>query len=177
VDGLYVLRQVRHTIQDDLAVLMISARDAENDRIRSLDQGADDFLAKPFSLHELLARVRALLRRAERIKRSLNGATRAAPFLLGHGELLLDLPGRTATLAGQKLRLTRSEFELLSYLVQHVGCSFSRANLQERVWQQCHVPGDRAVDNIVLRLRRKLGPYASDLETVWGVGYRFKLRD
>jgi DNA-binding response OmpR family regulator len=176
LDGLYVLRQIRNTIVKDPAVLMISARGAETDRIRSLDQGADDFLSKPFSLLELLARVRALLRRTERIKRSLTDGGTNHHTRLYHGELMVDAQARSASLSGEFLDLTRSEFDLLTYLMSHPGRSFTRSDLQEFVWHQCHVPGDRSVDNIVLRLRRKLGQYGGDLETVWGVGYRLIAR-
>ncbi|HMN27043.1 MAG TPA: response regulator transcription factor, partial [Caldilineaceae bacterium] len=182
--GLQLLRHVRQVLQqDNIRVLMLARDDDTNTKkcVRGLDCGADDFMTLPLSLLELSARVRALLRRLRYLKDGqpfdwTPHAIQPHFNTLWHGELILDRPERTAYLAGQSLHLSRGEFELLTCLMQDPGRCYSRAELQQSIWQQCQAPGDRSVDNIVLRLRRKLGIYRGDLETVWGVGYRLKPR-
>lgn len=174
LDGLQVLSYVRGTMACEIPVLMISARTDEPDLVRSLEMGADDYLTKPFGLAELVARVRALLRRTvQRNGAHLNNVESSEMSQpLQVGSVVLHPDTHVATLDGQPLKLTRSEFYLLAYLMQHVGQTFSRAHLQETIWNQRHIPGDRSVDNVVLRLRKKLGSFSIYLESVWGVGYR-----
>ena len=174
LDGLEVLRRLRE--EAPTPVLMLTARGEEIDRVMGLEVGADDYLTKPFGTRELLARVRALLRRKELLQKTLE-ADRGRPDgegRLGHGPLDLFPQDHRATLDGGELELTPTEFELLRLLMRNPGRTFSRSYLLQTVWDASYVGGDRSVDNAVMRLRRKLGPAGGDLETVWGVGYRLR---
>lgn len=170
LDGLEVLRRVRQA--SAVPVLMLTARTEETDRVIGLEVGADDYLTKPFSLRELIARVRALLRRIERVQQIVAADRCREAQTLTHGPLTLDPQAYQATLDGASLDLTRTEFDLLHLLLRNPGRAFSRAYLLDTVWGENYVPGDRSVDNAVLRLRKKLGPMGEAIETVWGVGYR-----
>jgi len=172
IDGLEVLRRLRQTAPTP--VLMLTARDAEVDRVVGLELGADDYLTKPFSMRELLARVRALLRRVELIEQTLQADRTATEKIVQYGPLRLDAQAHQSTLNQQPLDLSRTEFRLLYLLLRHPGRAFSRDYLLDTVWGQEYVEGDRAVDNVILRLRRKLGPLGQEIETVWGVGYRWR---
>jgi DNA-binding response OmpR family regulator len=173
LDGLQVLRRLRAMLTSDVPVLMLSGRGDEMDRVLGLEVGADDYLAKPFSINELMARVRAMLRRGERIHAAASPVGTPSP-LLRYGEIVLDITHHTAHIQDKDLELTRNEFALLSFLMRNPGRTFSRSDLQESIWHQYYVNGDRTVDNVVLRLRRKLGVYRDHLETVWGIGYRLR---
>jgi two-component system alkaline phosphatase synthesis response regulator PhoP len=148
-----------------LPVLLLTARGEEEDRLRGLNAGADDYVVKPFSPREVVARVRALLRRAgvgERIEA---------------GDLALNLPARTVTLRGQPVTLSRTEFDLLATLAQYPGLIWARERLMERVWGPNYPGVTRVVDVHIASVRRKLGddPDAPTfIETVRGVGYRFR---
>jgi DNA-binding response OmpR family regulator len=170
LNGLDVLRRIRQ--QSAVPVLMLTARGDPMDRVVGLEVGADDYLVKPFNLPELVARVRALLRRAERIREML--ATDQTPHqaLIRYGSLTLDPQAHACTLDGQPLELTPIEFELLSLFLAHPGRTFNRIYLVETVWKSAYIEGDRAVDNAVLRLRKKLNRMGDCLETVRGLGYR-----
>jgi DNA-binding response OmpR family regulator len=172
LDGLEVLRHIR---QDDaIPVLMLTARDEEADRVIGLEVGADDYLTKPFGMRELIARVRALLRRIERVEQILAADRAGADDALTYGPLCLDPEAYRATLDGDPLDLTRTEFELLHLLMRNPGRAFSRSYLLDTVWGETYITGDRSVDNAILRLRRKLGELGEAIETVWGVGYRLR---
>ncbi|MFI5283617.1 MAG: response regulator transcription factor [Candidatus Dormibacterales bacterium] len=167
MDGLAVCRRLReHHL---MPIIMVTARGDEVDRVLGLEVGADDYLVKPFSIRELLARVRAMLRRVE-----LDGrGRRAGDEQIQTGPLSVDPTSRLASLDGTQVHLTRKEFDLLVLLVSHPGRAFSREFLVERVWGNEFGGFDRAVDTHVTRLRRKLGPFGERIVTVWGVGYRF----
>jgi DNA-binding response OmpR family regulator len=170
LDGLEVLRRIRQT--SAVPVLMLTARVEEVDRVVGLEVGADDYLTKPFSMRELIARVRALLRRISQMQQILEEDRRAGTGRLDYAGLRLDPEAYQVTLDGQPLELTRTEFELLHFLMRSPGRAFSRAYLLDAVWGEYFVAGDRSVDNAILRLRRKLGDLGDRIETVWGVGYR-----
>jgi DNA-binding response OmpR family regulator len=172
LDGLAVLRQVRQTA--GTPVLMLTARNEEADRVIGLEVGADDYLTKPFSMRELLARVHALLRRVEMIRQLLSADQEPGVEALSYGALRLDPAARQVTLAGAAVDISATEFALLSLLLRHPGRAFSRAYLLEAVWEEDYIGGDRSVDNAILRLRKKLGPLGEAIETVWGVGYRLR---
>jgi len=161
LDGLSVCRAVR-AAGASVPILMLTARAEVGERIAGLDAGADDYLAKPFDLGELLARVRALARR---------GAT---PTLVA-GPLRIDRGNNTATLDGRKLELTPRELALLVFLVSHAGKAVARTELLARVWETSFDPGSNVVEVHVKNLRGKLGAHAEALETVRGVGYRWRL--
>jgi DNA-binding response OmpR family regulator len=174
LDGLEVLRRMRQSAATP--VLMLTARSEETDRVVGLEVGADDYLTKPFGVRELVARVRALLRRTELIRRTLladRDGDGEGPTL-SRGSLRLDPAGHLATLQGQALDLSPTEFALLHLLLRSPGRAFSRAYLLDTVWRESYFGGDRSVDNAVLRLRKKLGPLGDAIETVWGVGYRLR---
>jgi len=174
MDGLEVLRRLRQS--SPVPVLMLTARAEEVDRVIGLEVGADDYLTKPFGSRELVARIRALLRRHERLHEMLAADQSSATTALRLGALELDPDGHTARLQGEQLELTRTEFELLHLLLRNRGRAFSRAYLHHTVWGEPAVEGDRSVDNAILRLRRKLGAMGDAIETVWGVGYRLSTR-
>jgi DNA-binding response OmpR family regulator len=174
LDGLEVLRQIRQS--SAVPVLMLTARGEEADRVIGLEVGADDYLVKPFGMRELIARVRALLRRIERVQQILDDDRQVAGPPLSHGPLCVNPQTRQAHLDGECLELTRTEFDLLCLLLRNPGRVFSRTYLLDTVWGENYVAGDRSVDNAILRLRKKLGPVGDIIETVWGVGYRLQDR-
>jgi DNA-binding response OmpR family regulator len=161
VDGFELCRQLRG--DGDVPILILTARDEEADRVIGLELGADDYLTKPFSPRELVARVRAVLRRAE-----------PAPSdsrVLEVGELRIDLRMRRATFAGSQLALRTLEFELLAELARNAGQVVRRDQLLDRVWGLTFAGGTRTVDVHVAQLRKKLGR-PDVIHTVRGVGYR-----
>ena len=172
LDGLEVLRQIRQS--SATPVLMLTARDEEADRVIGLEVGADDYLTKPFSMRELMARVRALLRRIERVRQILETDRAGGDAVIKYGPLRLDPQAYQANLADEPLDLTRTEFELLHLLLRNPGRAFSRSYLLDMVWGETYVIGDRSVDKAILRLRRKLGDLGEAIETVWGIGYRLR---
>jgi DNA-binding response OmpR family regulator len=148
----------------DVPVVILTARDTEVDRILGLELGADDYVTKPFSPRELVARIRAILRRSEPSTRSGAGTLRI-------GEVEVDLDRHEIRLAGDVVALTTREFDLLAYLADNEGLVLSRRQLLDGVWGADWVGDDRTVDVHVRQLRKKLGA-ALPLSTVWGVGYR-----
>jgi DNA-binding response OmpR family regulator len=172
LDGLEVLRRLRANAPTP--VLMLTARDDEADRVLGLEVGADDYLTKPFSMRELLARVRALFRRGELIQQTLQADRSSEGAPLQRGGLLVDPQGFRVTLDGAPIDLTRTELLLLHLLLRNPGRAFSRDYLLDAIWGQNYVDGDRAVDNTILRLRKKLGALGDAIETVWGIGYRWQ---
>ena len=157
--GLSFLRRLRGQAEGaDLPVLMLTARATEVDRVEGLESGADDYLVKPFSTAELVARVRALLRRVQPAER------------YRVGELLVDNERGRVSLAGRQVELTRREFELISFLSAHPGRVFSRFELLDRVWGEDFLGTERTVDQHVAQLRSRLGEGL--IETVRGWGYR-----
>jgi DNA-binding response OmpR family regulator len=172
LDGLEVLRRLRQ--QSPIPVLMLTARDEEADRVIGLEVGADDYLTKPFSMRELIARVRALLRRLQHVQQILAADEARHKEAVAYGDLRLDPKDYRVTLAGEPLSLSRTEFDLLHLLLRNPGRAFSRDYLLDIVWGENYVIGDRSVDNAILRLRKKLGDLGETIETVWGVGYRLR---
>lgn len=169
IDGLTVCKELRR--KHLMPILMLTARGDVSDRVTGLEVGADDYLGKPFSIVELAARVASLLRRVALDTASVtDDATRPITF----ATLVLDVAGHRATLAGAALDLSRREMDLLEILMRHPGRTFSRDFLLERLWGADFDGLDRAVDTQMVRLRRKLGDLGACIETVWGVGYRFR---
>lgn len=169
LDGFEVLRRLRSF--SDAYVIMLTARAEEIDRIVGLSVGADDYLTKPFSPRELVARVRALLRRPRTGRLEGQGGRRQL------GELIIEVPSRTVTLRGEPLTLTATEFDLLATLAAEAGVVFSRQQLLDRVWGMDYVGDEHVVDVHLANLRRKLGDDAARprfIETVRRVGYRMR---
>lgn len=166
MDGLDVCRALRR--ESDVPIIMLTARVDEADRLIGLELGADDYITKPFSPRELVARVRAVLRR-------VRGGVHQ-PGLVRAGDLEIDLHGHRVTRAGEPIRLTRSEFNLLAVLAQHPGQTFTREQLLDRLHGVAYNGYDRSVDAHIKNLRRKLEPDPADpryVLTVYGIGYRF----
>lgn len=167
-DGMAILARIRHTpALSDVPVMMLTAKDSELDTVRALDGGADDYLAKPFGMMEMVSRVRALLRRARR-------SAPEKPASLSVGPIELWPSRRTATLDGEPLSLTMREFDLLEFLMRSPGVVFSRETLLQRVWGWDFDGGSRTVDVHVQQIRAKLGDSSDLIETVRGVGYRMR---
>jgi two-component system alkaline phosphatase synthesis response regulator PhoP len=166
MDGLDVCRALRR--ESDVPIIMLTARVDEADRLIGLELGADDYITKPFSPRELVARVRAVLRR-------VHGGVHQ-PGLVRAGDLEIDLQGHRVMRGGEAIDLTRSEFNLLALLAQHPGQTFSRAQLLDRLHGVAYDGYDRSVDAHVKNLRRKLELDPSEpryVLTVYGVGYKF----
>jgi DNA-binding response OmpR family regulator len=184
-DGLAVCRQIRE--QHLMPIIMLTARSEEIDRVMGLEVGADDYVVKPFSIRELLARVRSILRRVALDTGGTMPADRQVsagpevqaplpprPAPVVYGALRIDPADRRVTLRDQELDLTRREFDLLALLATHPGRAFSRDFLLERVWGFDFDGMDRTVDSHIAQVRRKLGAEGAHIATVWGVGYRWK---
>jgi len=185
-DGLAVCREIRrHHL---MPIIMLTARSEEIDRVMGLEVGADDYVVKPFSIRELVARVRSMLRRVALDTAMVSPGGDAAaqamsegrqslpstPAPIVRGPLRIDLAKRHATLNGRVLDLTRREFELLALLAANPGRAWSREFLIEQIWGHDYEGADRTVDSHVAQVRRKLGAQGDQIVTVWGVGYRWK---
>jgi len=167
-DGLAILARIRRTKgMSDVPVMMLTAKDSELDTVRALDGGADDYLAKPFGMMEMVSRVRALLRRSARTTTETSSSLLVGPIELWPSK-------RTAELEGEPLSLTMREFDLLAFLMRSPGEVFSREALLRRVWGWDFDGGSRTVDVHVQTIRSKLGEHASLIQTVRGVGYRLQ---
>jgi DNA-binding response OmpR family regulator len=181
LDGLSVCRRLRQTHL--MPIIMLTARSEEIDRVLGLEVGADDYVVKPFSMRELLARVRAMLRRVALDNSAATPPASggpAGPATTGGderplvcGPLRVNPAMRTAALDGAELDLTPKEYDLLALFAAHPGRAFSREYLLQQIWGYDYDGFDRTVDSHMTRLRRKLGPLGEKILTVWGVGYRF----
>ncbi|HEY7782778.1 MAG TPA: response regulator transcription factor [Ktedonobacterales bacterium] len=182
MDGLTVCRRVRE--RHLTPILMLTARGQEADRVLGLEVGADDYVVKPFSMLELMARVRALLRRLALDGRAfatagaqprpgMPFALPAPPEAIVRGPLRVDPATHTASLDNTPLDLTPREFDLLLLFVAYPGRVFSRGFLLKHLWAHDYEGLDRTVDTHITRLRKKLDPFGDRIVTVWGVGYRF----
>ncbi|HEX8100083.1 MAG TPA: response regulator transcription factor [Actinomycetota bacterium] len=169
MDGLEVCREIQKN--DWIPVLMLTARTEEADKVAGLAVGADDYLTKPFSMRELVARVRAIVRRVERIQQI------APTESLTRFDLIVDAARRRVVKGDEEVPLTPLEFEILLTLARAPGVVFSRDQLMEKVWGYHDYAGGRVVDSHVARIRRKLGDEAAEpkyVRTIHGVGYAFK---
>lgn len=175
LDGLAVARKVRE--RQVTPILMLTARGEETDVVLGLEVGADDYLTKPFRMRELLARVRAMLRRVTLLREEqTSGGDAGTDDLLRAGAIEISPAMRLATVQGQEIDLTPKEFDLLTMFLRHPGRAFSRDYLLERVWGDDTYVTDRTVDSHVQRLRKKMGDEAESIRTVWGIGYKFQPR-
>ena len=173
LDGLTLCRAIRaQGANMNAPILMLTARDNESDKVLGLESGADDYLTKPFGIREMLARVVALVRRADRVDAAQNAHARRVHAR----DLTLDADRRDAVVRGRPIDLTRQEFDLLYHLAARPGIVFSRAALLSKVWSDEVYVTERTVDTVVSRLRKKIEREAQDPElilTAWGVGYKF----
>ena len=168
MDGLAVLREIqKHT---EIPVLMLTARTDELDKVIGLELGAEDYMTKPFSMRELLARVNVILRRTQRMPQP-NGLQQVDT--IQWKSLLLDTVQHQVWVADNNIPLSPTEFALLELFLRNPGRIFNRSYLMETIWEQTYLPGDRSIDNAILRLRKKIMPAGEAIESVWGIGYRF----
>jgi len=179
--GLDVCRKVRES-KPEQAILMLTARTSEIDRVVGLELGADDYMAKPFSIRELQARVHALLRRVHLLQNSQRNTPENDDNSLCHGQLMINQRTHEVVLREQTLDLTSTEFDLLRFMVQHPNQVFSRAQLLDKVWGYQHSGYEHTVNSHINRLRNKLvsgQPQSNNttlpaiIQTVFGVGYKF----
>jgi two-component system alkaline phosphatase synthesis response regulator PhoP len=168
MDGLTVCQRLKNSDETrDIPIIIASAKGEEADIITGLEMGADDYVAKPFSPKVLIARMRALLRRTRQQPAEQGAAVRVH-------ELEIDPVRFKAWLAGQQLDLTSNEFHVLHYMARHVGWVFTRYQIVNAVRGEDYVVTERAIDVQIAGLRKKLGKHADYIETVRGIGYRFK---
>lgn len=171
LDGLDICRQLRGNY-DYVPILMLTSRDTELDRVCGLEVGADDYLTKPFSILELSARIKALLRRVDMVSHKQQEQTN----VLTRGELILDKSRHLVTVAGKPIELTAKEFDLIWFFASHPGRAFSRLDLLKEVWGYGHEGYEHTVNSHINRLRAKIEPDPAQpkfVHTIWGVGYRF----
>src|SRR5579884_3067299 len=171
IDGWDVCREIRRT--SDVPIIMLTAREGDEDKIVGLELGADDYVTKPFAPRELVARVKAILRRSSKYpeERSSQGE------ILDFGELRIEPDRREAWLHGESIQLRAKEYDLLTELARRPGFVFTREQLLQNVWGYDYFGDSGTIDVHVRRLRAKLKDDSSNprfIETVWGVGYRFK---
>ncbi len=171
MDGLELCRRLRAET-DYTPILMLTAKSSEVDRVVGLEIGADDYLTKPFSISELLARVKAIFRRVD----ALGAGRPPAPKRLNLGAMAIDVEKRSVTVAGQAIDLTAKEFDLLLQFAEHPGRVYSRQQLLDLVWGTGHMGYEHTVNSHINRLRGKIEDNPAEPEyvlTVWGVGYKF----
>ena len=165
-DGLELVKQLRkNVLTKRLPIIMVTAKTAEIDKVQGLDSGGDDYLTKPFSVMELISRVKALLRR------SMKGMDERT---LSIGEIFIDTERREVTVAGERCELTFKEYELLKLLMRNAGVVTSREEILGRVWETDFEGESRTIDMHIKTLRRKLGESANHIKTVRNVGYLFE---
>lgn len=171
IDGFQICREIRRT--SNVPIIMVTARGEDYDKIMGLDIGADDYIVKPFSPPEVMARVRAILRRIER-------EDSGDDHILSLENLVINLEDYTVTINNISISLTKKEFELLWALASHKNKVFSRDNLLDSLWGQDYYGDSRTVDSHIKRLRSKLDvlPHPHwEIKTIWGVGYKFEVKN
>lgn len=170
-DGLSICRKLRRESRY-VPILMLTSKSSELDRVLGLELGADDYVTKPFSVSELMARVKAIFRRVESLQKQGSGSDS-----LDIGPLRIDVPGRQVRIGEEPMTLTAREFDLLLHFARHPGCVFSRAQLLDNVWGYGHDGYEHTVNSHINRLRAKIEPdpaHPELIRTVWGVGYKLE---
>lgn len=169
-DGLTILQKLRNTpATKDLPIIMLTAKTSEIDIVQGLDNGADDYISKPFGVVELVSRIKAVLRRAQ-------GPSTAKSNVLVCDNLVLDQSSRLVTLQGEVIPLTLKEYELLLFFMENPGIALSRERIMEVVWGFSYEGESRTVDMHIVTLRQHLGPAGKHLKTVRGIGYRWETK-
>ena len=163
IDGLEVAREIRS--REKTPIILLTARDQEQDELKGFQIGVDEYIAKPFSPRVLVARVGALLRRTY---------PKAADEILQAGPITLDKQAHRVTASGKELELSFKEFELLTYFLENQGVALTRDNILNRVWNYDYFGDARTIDTHVKKLRAKMGKCGTMIKTIWGVGYKFE---
>lgn len=167
-DGLTILKKLRANRETaSIPVIMMTAKSSEFDVVRGLDLGADDYVAKPFGIMELLSRIKSVLRRSGRSSEKEKDKS-----ILTYGKITVDRNQHTVTVDGKEVTLTLKEFELLCYLILNQGIVLSREQIMQAVWDSPYALESRTIDMHIMSLRQKLGEEGSEIRTVRGVGYR-----
>ena len=172
LDGMEICRQLRNQ-KNYTPILMLTSKSSELDRVLGLEMGADDYVIKPFSVQELMARIKAILRRMKAIETS---SDQSDSYLIQRNNMLIDLEKRQVTIKENHIDLTAREFDLLTHFAKHPGKVFSRTQLLDQVWGYGYEGYEHTVNSHINRLRVKIeeNPSTPDyIETVWGVGYRY----
>lgn len=169
LDGFSTCKEIKK-FKPDIPVIMLSARGEEYDKLFGFELGIDDYIVKPFSPKELMARVNAVLSRK-------NASQSKAADVLKFQGLEINIPARTVSVDGEKIELTPKEYELLFYLIENKGIALSRSKLLSDIWGYDFFGDDRTIDTHVKNLRNALGPYRDFIETVRGVGYKFDVTE
>ncbi len=153
---------------EHVPIIFLTAKDTENDMVHGFNVGADDYISKPYSIREVIVRVKALLRRAASNSKSDSGE------LIGYKTLSIDIKKKKTMIANEEIQLTKKEFEILKLLLSHQGQVFSRDEMLSRIWTDEVYVLDRTIDVNITRLRKKLGPYGKNIITRLGYGYCFE---
>jgi DNA-binding response OmpR family regulator len=167
MSGFTLAGKLREEMKSDIPVIFLTAKDAENDLLTGFGLGADDYISKPFSINELIARIKAVLKRS-------SAGTETGRSILKTGTLELDRKMKRLVIGGEIIELTRKEFEILSLLVENPGKIFSREDILEIIWTRDVIVTDRTVDVNIARIRTKLGPFSPYLKNKTGYGYYFE---
>jgi DNA-binding response OmpR family regulator len=171
-DGLSICKAIREK-DNYMPILMLTAKDSELDRVLGLETGADDYVTKPFSITEVLARIKAIFRRSD----ALNSNNQTDPsHIIQRGLIVIDPDKHTVTVTDQQVDLTAKEFELLLFFARHPGRVYSRSELLDQIWGYGHDGYEHTVNSHINRLRVKIEPDSKHpvyIQTVWGVGYKF----
>lgn len=174
IDGIEVCRRLRNLT--NIPILMLTAKDQEIDKILGLGIGADDYMTKPFSINELLARIKAHLRRFLVLGSETDSAVSSEESLIRYKGLSIDLKKYSATIEGEKIALTAKEFELLKFFASHSEQVFTKTQIFRQVWGSAYLEDDNTVMVHIRKLRKKIEADPSDpkwIQTVWGIGYKF----
>lgn len=170
IDGIKVLKEIRE--KGNTPVIIITARGEEYDKLFGFELGADDYVVKPFSPREVIARIKALIARSSPLEK---GAKENE--VLEFPGLKIDIAGRVLYIDGEKTQLTPKEFDLLIYLAKNINIVITRENILSKVWRYEFFGDDRTVDTHIKMLRNSLGKYRDYISTVWGVGYKFEVQE
>ena len=166
IDGIELLTKMKESVDyREVPVILATAKGQEYDRIRGLDLGADDYIVKPFSMMEMVSRVKAVLRRCK---------TQKSDDILKEGNLIVNLKEHTVNVDGQRVQLTYKEFELLRLFMSHPGMVYTREQLFFQVWETDYMGDSRTLDSHIRSLRHKLSSYGKLIETIRNVGYRWE---
>ena len=168
-DGISILKRLKgNDATAEIPVIMLSAKSSEIDKVTGLENGADDYITKPFGIMELLSRIKAVLRRSHTVQK-------AESHVLSAHDLTIDLDQRTVVYLETEIVLTYKEFELLTYFMENQGIALSREKILNHVWNYDYFGDARTIDTHVKKLRSKMGDKGDYIKTIWGMGYKFEV--